>query len=92
MGSAISARVEASKRVDALGSNVVGVALILGTALAISGIQSPRAGVKRDFPVALLVPIISGVLLLDGELSSVDAVLMLCAFSAWLVAHDHRGT
>jgi cation:H+ antiporter len=71
---------------DALGSNVVNVALILGAALAISGIQSPRAGVKRDFPVALLVPAITGVLFLDGELSRVDGVLMLCAFSAWLVA------
>lgn len=71
---------------DALGSNVVNVALILGAALAISGIQSPRAGVKRDFPVALLVPVITGVLFLDGELSRVDGVLMLCAFSAWLVA------
>lgn len=71
---------------DALGSNVVNVALILGAALAISGIQSPRAGVKRDFPVALLVPIITGVLFLDGELSRVDGVLMLCAFLTWLVA------
>lgn len=70
---------------DALGSNVVNVALILGAALAISGIQAPRAGVKRDFPVALLVPIMTGVLFLDGELSRVDGVLMLCGFFAWLV-------
>jgi cation:H+ antiporter len=71
---------------DALGSNVVNVALILGAALVISGIQAPQAGVKRDFPVALLVPIITGVLFLDGELSRLDGVLMLCAFAAWLVA------
>jgi cation:H+ antiporter len=71
---------------DALGSNVVNVALILGTALAISGIQAPRAGVKRDFPVALLVPIITGVLCLDGELSRIDGILMLSAFVAWLTA------
>jgi cation:H+ antiporter len=71
---------------DALGSNVVNVALILGAALAISGIQSSRASVRRDFPVALLVPIITGVLFLDGELSRVDGVLMLGAFAAWLIA------
>lgn len=71
---------------DALGSNVVNVALILGAALIISGIQSPRAGLRRDFPVALLIPIITGVLLLDGQLSRVDGVLMLSAFSAWLIA------
>jgi cation:H+ antiporter len=71
---------------DALGSNVVNVALILGTALAISGIQGSRAGVKRDLPVALLVPIITGILCLDGEISRIDGMLMLCAFFAWLVA------
>jgi cation:H+ antiporter len=71
---------------DALGSNVVNVALILALALVISGIQSPRGSVKRDFPVALLVPIITGVLFLDGELSRFDGLLMLSMFLAWLVA------
>ena len=71
---------------DALGSNVVNVALILALALVISGIQSPRDSVKRDFPVALLIPIITGVLFLDGALSRVEGVLMLGMFLAWLVA------
>lgn len=71
---------------DALGSNVVNVALILGAALAISGIRSPGAGLKRDFPVALLVPVMTGMLLLDGALSRLDGALMLCAFIAWLIA------
>lgn len=71
---------------DALGSNVVNVALILAVALVISGIQSPRDAVKRDFPVALLVPLITGVLLLDGELSRFDGLLMLGMFFVWLVA------
>jgi len=71
---------------DALGSNVVNVALILPLALLISGIQSPRDSIKRDFPVALLIPIITGVLFLDGELSRLDGLLMLGMFIAWLVA------
>ena len=71
---------------DALGSNVVNVALILGLALLISGIQSPRDSVKRDFPVGVLIPIITGVLFLDGELSRIDGLLMLGMFCAWLVA------
>ena len=60
---------------DALGSNIVNVALILGLALVMSEIQSPRDSVKRDFPVALLIPIITGVLFLDGELSRFDGFL-----------------
>ncbi|MFA6313493.1 MAG: hypothetical protein WCV99_22075 [Sterolibacterium sp.] len=71
---------------DALGSNVVNVALILALALAISGIQSSRESVKRDFPVALLIPIITGVLFLDGELSRLDGLLMLSMFLTWLAA------
>jgi len=71
---------------DALGSNVVNVALILALALVISGIQSPRDSVKRDFPVALLTPVITGVLFLDGVLSRFDGLLMLGLFLAWLVA------
>lgn len=71
---------------DALGSNVVNVGLILGLALVISGIQSTRDSVKRDFPVALLIPVITGVLFLDGELSRVDGCLMISIFFAWLVA------
>ena len=71
---------------DALGSNVVNVALILGLALVISGIQSHRDSAKRDFPVALLIPIITGVLFLDGELSRLDGFLMLSMFLTWIVA------
>ncbi|NMG74135.1 sodium:calcium antiporter [Aromatoleum diolicum] len=71
---------------DALGSNVVNIALILALALVISGIQSPRDSIKRDFPVALLVPVVTGVLFLDGILSSADGALMLSLFLAWLAA------
>lgn len=71
---------------DALGSNVVNVALILALALVISGIQTPRESVERDFPVALATPVITGVLFLDGELSRIDGLLLLGVFIAWLVA------
>ncbi|MDD5209549.1 MAG: calcium/sodium antiporter [Elusimicrobiales bacterium] len=71
---------------DALGSNVVNVAFILAVALVISGIQSPRDSIKRDFPAALLIPVITGVLFLDGELSRLDGFLMLGMFFAWLAA------
>jgi cation:H+ antiporter len=71
---------------DALGSNVVNVALIFAIALLISGIRSPRDAIKRDFPVALVVPVITGTLLLDGVLSRIDGLLLLTMFFLWLVA------
>ena len=69
---------------DALGSNVVNVALILALALSISGIHSPRASLRRDFPVALLVPIAIGALGFDGTLSRADGVTLLAFFFSWL--------
>lgn len=71
---------------DSLGSNVVNVALILGAALAISAIQTPRASLKRDFPVALLAPVVTAVMVLDGVLSRIDGIILLLAFVAWLSA------
>jgi cation:H+ antiporter len=71
---------------DALGSNVVNVALILAVALLIAPIAVPRDAVKRDFPAALVVPVLTAVLLLDGKLSRIDGLILLLLFSGWLVA------
>lgn len=71
---------------DALGSSVVNVALILGLALVISPIQSPRSSLKRDFPVALGVPVITAFLCIDGVLSRIEGALLFGLFLVWLVA------
>lgn len=71
---------------DALGSNVVNVALILASVLLISGIQSSRDSIRRDFPVAFLVPVLTAALAADGELSRLDGLVMLSLFLAWLIA------
>ena len=71
---------------DALGSNVVNIALILALALLISGIQSSRDSIRRDFPVAFLVPVLTVALAADGELSRLDGSLMLSVFLAWMIA------
>lgn len=70
---------------DALGSNVVNVALILAVAVLIVPIRVPRSAVRRDFPTALVVPVIVGLLLLDGVLSRLDGILLLALFAGWLL-------
>lgn len=69
---------------DVLGSNVVNVALILGLAIIISPIQCARESIRRDFPSALLVPVIIGVLALRGRLDRIDGVLLLALFGGWM--------
>jgi cation:H+ antiporter len=71
---------------DALGSNVVNIALILGIALLISGIKTPRDSIKRDFPVAIIAPFLTAILVFDGEISRIDGAIMLVIFFAWLAA------
>jgi cation:H+ antiporter len=71
---------------DALGSNVVNVALILGSALLLGVLHAPRGTVRRDFPTALIVPLATGVLFIDGELSRGDGLVMICMFLVWLIA------
>lgn len=70
---------------DALGSNVVNVAFILGVALLIGPLRTTSGTTTtRDFPVALLVPFGTLALLLDGELSRVDGAILLGVFAVWL--------
>jgi cation:H+ antiporter len=71
---------------DATGSNVVNVGLILAIALLFSGMQLPRDSIKRDFPVALVAPVLLWVLALDGQLSRLDGLLLIGVFIVWIVA------
>jgi cation:H+ antiporter len=71
---------------DALGSNVVNIAVVLGIALLYSKLKATRDSIRRDFPVAALAPILTAILLLDGDLSRIDGAILLGVFLAWLVA------
>jgi cation:H+ antiporter len=75
---------------DALGSNLVNVALILGLALVMAPVRAEGGSLKRDLPVALLVQVVLLVLLFDGRLSRIDAGLLLAVFLAWLFAVVHE--
>lgn len=69
---------------DALGSNVLNFGVVLALGLLLSGSSVARAAVGRDYPVALLVPGVTALLAIDGELSRVDALVLLAGFVTWL--------
>lgn len=80
---------------DALGSNVVNIALILGIALLMSDIQCSRETMRRNFPLALIVPLVITAMSFDGVLSRVDGIMLLLLFLTWLIftlreAHHQR--
>ncbi len=69
---------------DALGSNVVNIGLILGLALLFGALAANLAEIRRDFILALGVPVLTLLLALDGVLSGTDGALLLGVFALWL--------
>lgn len=69
---------------DALGSNVVNVALIFGLALLFGAIQTSREDFGRDYYLALATPLLTLLLALDGQIVLGEALLLLAIFLIWL--------
>ena len=69
---------------DALGSNVVNLGLILGAALLFGALPARIDAFRRDFVLALAVPVLTFVLAFDGSLSRADGALLLVVLAAWL--------
>ncbi|MBI2515336.1 MAG: sodium:calcium antiporter [Opitutae bacterium] len=83
IGSALAGTPEISLG-DALGSNVVNVALILGGALLFGAIRCATESVQRDLGAAVAAPVLLALLALDGTISRLDGLVLLGAFSLWL--------
>ena len=69
---------------DALGSNVVNIALVLGLALLLGALPVRLFEFRRDFILALTVPILTLILAVDGTLSHSDGILLLALFAIWM--------
>lgn len=76
---------------DALGSNVVNIALIFGLALLFGPIRVSRDELGQDFGLALLVPLLTLILSVDGEISRMDGAILLLIFSGWMLATVRAG-
>jgi cation:H+ antiporter len=69
---------------NALGSNIINISLVLGIALLISGIPVAAETLKRDVRIAITVPVLIGIFLIDNTLSRLEGVFLLGIFAAWL--------
>lgn len=69
---------------NALGANVLNLGLALGISLLIGPSTVSQGGVMRDLPVAVAVPVLTALLLLDGRIGRTDAVLLAATFGVWL--------
>lgn len=70
---------------DALGSNVVNLALILGLALLFRPLPAQIGELRRDIALALAVPLLTLLFAADGNLSRGEAGVLLLLFFSWLM-------
>ena len=67
-----------------LGSNVANFALILGAAALVRPIQIRAHAIRRDMPVMVVATLFFVVLLLDGQLTRLNGVMLLVAMAMYL--------
>lgn len=78
---------------NAYGSNIANICLILGLTAAICPIAVAPNVLKRELPVLIGITIISGLLIMNGVISRIDALIMLIVFFGILIRnilHEKR--
>jgi cation:H+ antiporter len=80
---------------DALGSNVANIALIFGLALLFGPIHASRADLGGNYLLALLAPVLTLIIALDGRIGRGEGAVLLVIFFLWLgwmlrIALRHR--
>ena len=66
---------------NAYGSNISNIALILGVVAVMSPILVNSAILKKELPILVLVTLLSGYQLLDGEISRLDSWVLLAVLA-----------
>ncbi len=62
---------------NALGSNIANIALVLGITALISPLKVNSQTLRREYPVMFLIMIIALILLLDGQFTRFDGLILL---------------
>ena len=69
---------------NALGSNIINIALVLGVAALITPLDVHSSIVRRELPVLLLIMVATLLLLLDGTLGRLDGTLLVTGMGLML--------
>jgi len=79
---------------NAIGSNIVNIALILGVTAVVAPITVNSKIVRKEIPLLLLIVLFSGYLLFDNTLTFVEGVVLLVGFFsliAWSIYAAIKG-
>lgn len=69
---------------NVIGSNIFNLLMVVGVSSAILPIVTDRDMLKRDMPINIGVTVLLGILLFDGHLSRVEAMLLLLLLVAYM--------
>lgn len=69
---------------NALGSNITNIGMVLGCAAIVRAMPISRSTAKRDLPIVLVSGLLAVALILDGELSVLDGLILLIVLAAYL--------
>ena len=76
------------------GSNITNIALIVGLTAVIAPIAVHSQVIRKELPLLIVLTLIGGAQLLDGELSRLDGWVLLAVFSAvmgWSIYQGYKG-
>lgn len=76
------------------GSNITNIALIVGLTAIIAPIAVHSQVIRKELPLLLVLTLIAGAQLLDGELSRIDGWVLLGVFAAvmgWSIYQGYQG-
>ena len=69
---------------NVIGSNIFNLLMVVGISAIIAPVVSDKDILKRDMPVNIVITAVLFAMLLDGNLSRIDAVILLVLFVAYM--------
>lgn len=78
---------------NAYGSNITNIALILGVTALISPIAVHSQVLRKELPILMVVTVLAGWQIWDGELTRLDAIVLVAVFAAlmgWTIHQSLR--
>lgn len=70
---------------NALGSNITNIGLVLGSAALIKALPVNRSTATKDIPIVLVTGLLAIFLILDGQLSHIDGLILIGILVSYLI-------
>lgn len=73
---------------NAIGSNIANIGLVIGATAMITPMAVSSRILRREYPILLLITLVTGILLMDNRLGRLDGIILLTGsllLIAWLI-------